>query len=294
MYYIYGLVVASILLLSVLIKYRSKKIQGEWMLAGFLIGIFSLPLGLFLTPVIEIITRLFLPEGGLNQIFSVLLMSILLSICYTYLRKGSVYLFMKVAAVSIVMLFLVIAAWFSISQGEGGLFISIHKFDTVEEISKTNPSLEKVEITEKELDEYPGIKKAISECRDFNNCNFKVDHAEWKIRDFIQKKQGELGFLFSFTDTDFEEYMNKSQLYGEVEVPTKLIDIFKSEGFIISENAFIYKTGYTWDIVEDRSRGKTYEISKEDGKVNVYEGKYHNPYFKIGEKYYLLSLYWED
>ncbi|GFO96720.1 hypothetical protein ig2599ANME_0910 [groundwater metagenome] len=292
MYYIYGLVVASILLLSVMIKYRSKKIQGEWVLAGFLIGIFSLPLGLFLTPVIEIITRLFLPEGGLNQIFSVLLMSILLSICYTYLKKGSVYLFIKVAAVSIVMLFLVIAAWFSISMGEGGLFISIQKFDTVEEILGANPSLEKVEITEKELDEYPGIKKAISVCRSVDTCSSKVDPAEWNIRDLIQEKARQLGYLFHFTDADLEEQMRKFKLGDDVPISAKLKSTFESRGFSISGDAFIYHADNRWDIIENQQ--KSYEIWKEDGELHVYEGKYHNPYFKIGEKYYLLSFYWAD
>ncbi len=293
MYYIYGLVVASILLLSVLIKYRSKKLRGEWILAGFLISISSIPLGLFLTPVIEIITRLFLPEGGLNQIFSVILMSIFLSICYTYLRKGSVYLFMKVAAVSIVMLFLVTAAWFYISQLEGGLFISIQKVDTVEEILRANPSLEKVEIIEKELDEYPGIKKAISECKDFNNCNSKVDPAEWRIRDLIQEKARRLGYLFNFTDADLEEQMRKFKLGDNAPISAKLSSTFESRGFPISGNAFIYHAGNRWEIIENQWQ-KTYEIWKEDGELHVYEGKYHSPYFKIGEKYYLLSFYWAD
>lgn len=51
--YIYGLVVVAILVTAVLIKYRNKKIGGEWILASFLIGILSLPIGLYLTPVKE-------------------------------------------------------------------------------------------------------------------------------------------------------------------------------------------------------------------------------------------------
>src|SRR5574337_896127 len=95
MYYIYGLIVAAILVLSIMIKYRNKKIRGEWILAGFLIGILSLPVGLYLTPVIENVSRLFLPEGGSNQIFSIISIFIILSICYTYLKKESPAFFIK-------------------------------------------------------------------------------------------------------------------------------------------------------------------------------------------------------
>ncbi len=102
--YIYGLIVVAILAMSVLIKYKGKKILGELILAGFLIGILSLPIGLYLTPAIETITRLFLPEGGANQIFSILLIFITLSICYTYLKKESPVFFIKILTVSFLII----------------------------------------------------------------------------------------------------------------------------------------------------------------------------------------------
>lgn len=55
----------------------SKGIRVEWILAGFLIAIISLPVGLVLP---------------LPYIFSILVMFIILSISYIDLRKGSAIL----------------------------------------------------------------------------------------------------------------------------------------------------------------------------------------------------------
>lgn len=238
MYYIYGLIVAAILVTAVLIKYRNKGIRGEWILAGFLIAIISLPLGLVLTPVMEIMTRLFLPEGPFNQIFSVLSMFIILSICYTYLRKGSAILFVKVLGVSFLVLLLVIVAWFSLSMSEGGMFMVIQEVNI--------PAGEKVrfvEITREELENIPPLKKAYTES---NSSEFKVDvEDQGKVNDFFNKKRYAARFLFSISDGKSEEYLNKGVVSRE------LNNLFISNNLSLPGNATINQVSETrWNIFE--------------------------------------------
>lgn len=191
MYYIYGLVVVAILVGLVLIKYRSKKIRGEWILAGFLIGILSLPIGLYLTPVIENVSRLFLPEGGANQIFSIVLIFIILSICYTYLKKESLVFFIKILAVSFLISLILFAGWFSIGAYEHaeGSVIFVNQYDTA--------SGEYVDIT-KHMEEYPALNKAIKgegcEKLEGNNRWYcKTPSDEWRRSvDFISKQNARL------------------------------------------------------------------------------------------------------
>jgi hypothetical protein len=238
MYYIDGLIVAGILIMAVLIKYRSKGIRGEWILAGFLIAIISLPIGLVLTPVIQIMTRLFLPEGPFNQIFSVLSMFIIMSICYTYLRKGSAILFVKVSVASFLVLLLVIVAWFSLSMDEGGMFMVIGEVNI--------PAGEKVrfvEITQEELEKNLPLKKAMNSYTESNSSESKVDiEDQGKVSDFFNKKRYAARFLFSILDGKSEEYLNKGAVSQEL------------NNLFISNNIF----------------------------------------FKIGEKYYRISYFFED
>ncbi len=365
MYFIYGLIVVAILVMAVLIKYRNKGIRGEWILAGFLIAIISLPLGLVLSPVMQIMTRLFLPEGPFNQIFSVLSMFIILSICYTYLRKGSAILFVKVLGVSFLVLVLLIVAWFSLSMSEGGMFMVIQEVNI--------PAGEKVrfvEINREELEKYPLLKQAINAYTESNSSEFKVDNEDQgKVNDFFNKKRYAARFLFSIWDGKSEEYLNKGvvsqelnnlfisnniSLSGnttinpvsetrwnifekqylfsitdaalekdlnkidtamggeiqEVSVP-KLKTIFASHGFSLSENYRVWRIPEKWNIMDERVNyeiwnqdGKLnvytqeeliYEILKENGALNVYDGKSPGDiFFKIGEKYYRISLLQAD
>jgi hypothetical protein len=364
MYYIYGLIVAAILVTAVLIKYRNKGIRGEWILAGFLIAIISLPLGLVLAPVIEIMTRLFLPEGPFSQIFSVLSMFIILSICYTYLRKGSAILFVKVLVVSFLVLVLLIVAWFSLSMSEGGMFMVIEEVNI--------PAGEKVrfvEITREELENIPPLEKAMIAYTESNSSEFKVDNEDQgKVSDFFNKKRYAARFLFSIPDGKTEEYLNKGAVSQElinifisnnislpgnatidqvsetrwyvfekqylfsitdaalekdlnkidtamggeiqqVNVP-KLKNIFESNGFSLSENYNIWRIPEKWNIMDERGNyeiwnqdGKlnvykqeelTYEILKEDGVLNVYDEYPGDIFFRIGGKYYRISLLQAD
>ncbi|HEY9247456.1 MAG TPA: hypothetical protein VIO11_11470 [Candidatus Methanoperedens sp.] len=362
--YFIGLIIAAILVTAVLIKYRNKGFRGEWILTGFLIAIISLPLGLVLTPVLEIMTRLFLPEGPFNQIFSVLSMFIILSICYTYLRKGSATLFVKVLGVSFLVLVLLIVAWFSLSMSEGGMFMVIQEVNI--------PAGEKVrfvEITREELEKYPPLKKAMNAYTESNSSGFKVDSEDQgKVNDFFNKKRYVARFLFSIQDGKTEEYLNKGvvsqeliklfisnnfslpgnatinqvsdtrwhvmekqysfsivdkeldkdlnnidiTMGGEIKeakIP-KLKSIFESNGFSLSENYNIWRSPEKWNIMDERGNyeiwnqdGKLnvykqeeliYEILKEDGALDVYDEYSGDIFFKIGEKYYRISLLMVD
>ncbi len=265
MYYIYGLIVAAILITAVLIKYRSKKIRGEWILAGFLIAIISLPLGLVLTPVMQIMTRLFLPEGGFNQIFSVLSMFIIMSICYTYLRKGSAILFVKVSVVSFLVLLLVTVVWFSLSMSEGGMFMVIQEV--------TIPAGENVRyiaITQEELEKIPPLKKAMDAYTQSNNSEFKVDNEDQSIvSDFFEKKRHESRFLFSISGGNPEENLNKGVVSQE------LNNVFITNNFSLSGNASINKISETrWDVFEKQYLFSILdeEIEKELNKIDIAMG----------------------
>lgn len=108
-------------------------------------------------------------------------MFIILSICYTYLRKGSAILFVKVSGVSFLVLVLVIVAWFSLSMSEGGMFMVIQEVNI--------PAGEKVrfvEITREELEKYPLLKHAINAYTESNSSEFKVDNEDQgKVNDFL-------------------------------------------------------------------------------------------------------------
>lgn len=361
MYYIYGLIVAAILITAVLIKYRNKGIRGEWILASFLIAIISLPLGLILAPVMQVMTRLFLPEGPFNQIFSVLSMFIILSICYTYLKKGSAILFAKVSFVSFLVFLIVTVAWFSLSMGEGGMMMVIEEIPSVEKVRF-------VEITGEELEKFPFLNNAMNAYTESRSGEFKVDvEDQGKVSDFFNRKRYAARFLFSISDWKTEESLNKGlfsqelnnlfisnnfsisgnatinkvsetrwhvfekkylfsitdaaleqDLYKiditmgeikEVRIP-ELKNIFESNGFSLSENYGVWRIPEKWNIMDEMGNYEiwekdgtlkvytqeelTYEILKEDGALNVYDDYPGDILFKIGEKYYRISYFYED
>lgn len=142
--YIYALVVVAILVTAVLIKYRNRNIRGKWILVSFLIGILSLPIGLYLAQII-----------GANQIFSIISIFIILSICYTYLKKESPAFFIKILIVSFLISLIVFVSWFEIGayyEYQEGAVIFVNQYDTA--------SGEYVDIT-KYMEEYPALNKAI-------------------------------------------------------------------------------------------------------------------------------------
>lgn len=183
--FIYGLIAIAVLILAIFIKYRNTKIRGEWILASFLVGTSSLPIGLYLTPIIENVSRLFLPEGGLNQIFSILFIFIILSLCYTYLKKESIVFFIKISTISLLVVFVATLGWFSASMNEGGMFIFI------EEVSiPAGENGRYITITQEELEENQPLKKAMNAYIQSNNHEFKVEIGDQRsVLAFFEKKQ---------------------------------------------------------------------------------------------------------
>jgi len=66
---------------------------------------------------------------------------------------------------------------------------------------------------------------------------------------------------------------------------------------MLSENAVISHvpdiTFREWDIIENQET--TYQIWKENENLNVYNGKWINPYkLKLSEKYYNILVRWDE
>ncbi len=117
------------LILAIIVR---KRFRGDWILAGLLIGIISIFIDWLISPLLERLIRLFSRESGLAQIIAMLLIFVVLSIVYTYLKKESGVFFVKTLAVSfsgaalflsIVWLFIKIG-WFLGSEGAGGLVLN--------------------------------------------------------------------------------------------------------------------------------------------------------------------------
>ncbi|MFZ3059832.1 MAG: hypothetical protein WA102_08850 [Candidatus Methanoperedens sp.] len=125
---LFGLITA-LLILVILIW---KRFRGEWIKGGLLIGIISIFIDWLISPLLERLIRLFSRESGLAQIIAMLLIFVVLSIIYTYLKKESGAFFVKTLAVSflgaalflsVVWLFIMIG-WFLGSEGAGGLVLN--------------------------------------------------------------------------------------------------------------------------------------------------------------------------
>jgi hypothetical protein len=122
---LFGLITA-LLILVILIW---KRFRGEWITGGLLLGIISIFIDWLISPLLERLIRLFSRESGLAQIIALLLIFVVLSIVYTYLKKESGAFFVKTLAVSFLgaALFIsigwlfVMIVWFLGSQGAGGL-----------------------------------------------------------------------------------------------------------------------------------------------------------------------------
>lgn len=122
---LFGLITA--LLIVVILIW--KRFRGEWITGGLLLGIISIIIDWLISPLLERLIRLFSRESGLAQVIALLLIFVVLSIVYTYLKKESGAFFVKTLAVSFLgaALFLsigwlfVMIVWFLGSQGAGGL-----------------------------------------------------------------------------------------------------------------------------------------------------------------------------
>jgi hypothetical protein len=166
--YIIGIIIVAILLFAIIIKYRNN--EKEWILTAIFIGLVSLPIGLIIIGKIIYI-----------QILDILISSIILSIFYSVIRKNP-NIFLKTFLVAVLVSVIVFVGWFNASMGEGGLFVEIQKYDSIEEMSNHTHSEFKILLKEEDLNKYPGIKKAIDECVNSNKCTSKVDSSEWEIR----------------------------------------------------------------------------------------------------------------
>lgn len=139
--------------------------------------------------------------------------------------------------------------------------------------------------------------------------NATINHVS-ETRWHVMEKQ----YLFNITDAALEKDLNKidTAMGGEIQevnVPT-LRSIFESNGYWLSENYGVWRVPEKWNIMDERGNyeiwnqdGKlnvykqeelTYEILKEDGTLNVYDEYPGDIFFKIGEKYYRISLLQAD
>ncbi len=281
-----GLIAVAILLLAVLVKYRNKGSRGEWLIAGLAIGILSTIIGFYMGT----ITSLFLPNFLRDPVFRILLLFIVSSIVYTYLKKESAVYFMKLLFFSFIVVLFSAFALFLTLQSESGLIVIVEKISIDSQINGID--YVNLNITEKELDEYPVLKKAIIDCRDFSNCSSKPDVEEWmSASGFLEKKAHDLRYLFSVMDERSEGDLNKG-IFSPA-----LRNAFESRGLQLSDNAFIDQASYQevirWNIYTEEKL--TYEIWKENGKLNIYRAKLFAPYLlKIAGNYYRISERWED
>jgi|GEM_PF-3430524 len=178
-----GVILGSLLILAIIliiraklrenIKYRNN--EKEWIitiLVAIFISLVSFPVGLF-----------FIGQIIAVPIFDILISSLILSIFYAVIRKNP-KVFLKTFLVAGLVSVIVFYGWFNPSLNEAsGLFVSIEKYDSIEEMSNhiyyENKTVHL--LTEEDLNKYPGIKKAINKCVNTNNCNSKVDSSEWDM-----------------------------------------------------------------------------------------------------------------
>lgn len=172
--YFIGIIIVAILLLAIIINYRNN--EKEWILTAIFIGLVSLPVGLY------IIGKIIY-----YQILDVLISIIILSIIYAVIRKNP-KVFLKTFLVAVLVSVIVFVGFANVSFSQSsGLFVSVEKYDSIEEMSNHIYSENKTVrlLTEEDLNKYPGIKKTIDECINSNNCNSKVDKSEWELRNLI-------------------------------------------------------------------------------------------------------------
>ncbi|MDD5474044.1 MAG: hypothetical protein PHU34_07830 [Candidatus Methanoperedens sp.] len=173
MEYIWMLMIVAIILLAIAVKYRNRNIKAEWILVAALIGISSIPIGIYI---------------GRDIIFSILILAIFTT-CYIYLRKLPAKSFLKVFAVSFLIALIAFVGSLMAYYDSG-------HYDTVLEIKRFDIQGYEyvVNITTDELNQYPVLQKAINSegCTKSNENNWHcgVIPEEWnKIKDFINTKE---------------------------------------------------------------------------------------------------------
>jgi hypothetical protein len=140
--------------------------------------------------------------------------------------------------------------------------------------------------------------------------NSTINHVS-ETRWYLFEKQ----YLFSITDEELDKDLNNIDIrmdgeIKEIRIP-KLKNIFEYNGFLLSENYVVWRMPEKWNVINERENYEIwkkdgnlnvykqeeliYEILKEDGALYVYDRKYSGDiFFKIGEKYYRISLLMAD
>ncbi|HWR26683.1 MAG TPA: hypothetical protein VN316_02285 [candidate division Zixibacteria bacterium] len=294
---------------------NSPEKEKWWLyLILFIIGVLSLPLGLFsIVPLSGILTVLQNTLCGVGWcgidllwaaqfLFPFLICSILVSLVIYYFKERSFALALKVLVISFAIISLLFFGglyflnFIQLPIGAPTYYINIHRFDTVEEISETNPQLNRIEsevITAEELENYPVLKKAINEYdltkNEYNSSWSKVEHDEWiRTKDFIEQKGRKPWYLFSIEDKELKEELDKMKIYTDSSIPAKLRKTFENNGISLSEDDRIFKLSENMV----RTHGEmAYEIRNEEGKINVYHNRGdYGTAFKFGEKYYRIMF----
>lgn len=216
--------------------------------------------------------------GGV--IFSFLIISAIGLIAF----KKRLHFTIKAFVISFAALYLTIVVLMVGSPGAGTLFIIIEKVDI-----QAGERVRYTEITMEELEKCPPLKEAVNSYND-NKYDYKVDTKDKAIvTDFFEKKRLASRYLFSIADGKSEENLNKGILSQELK------NVFKTNGFSLSENASINQVNEIRWTVWENQYGLTYEILKEDEGLKVYDGKnYLAEYFKIGKTYYKMYIMHED
>jgi hypothetical protein len=270
-YLIIILIAVAISLLAVLAKYRNKKIRGDWQIAGLAIGILSPIIGLSMG---GYFLNLLFPDGPFAQFFLGLLIFIFSCIGYTYFKKESSGFLVKLLIFSFAVVIISDFALILANSSDTGLTVMVEKISLDSQKNGLNEYIN-INVTEKELDDYPALKKVIIECRDLHNCNSNPDNEEWmSIRGFFENKAHESAYLFSIMDEKSEADLNQG-IFSDT-----LINEFESKELPLSENALISQASYQefnrWTIMNNEHLFdfKDAELEYELEKIEITIGEF--------------------
>jgi hypothetical protein len=270
-YLIIVLIAVAISLLAVLAKYRNKKIRGDWLIAGLAIGILSPIIGLSMG---GFFLNFLFPDGPFAQFFLGLLIFIFSCIGYKYIKKESFCFLIKLLIFSFAVVIFSDFALILANSSDTGLTVMVEKISLDSKLNGFNDYIN-INVTEKELNDYPALKKAIIECRDLHNCNSNPDNEEWmSIRGFFENKAHESAYLFSVVDERSEADLNKG-IFSDA-----LRNGFESRGLQLSENAIISQASYQevnrWNIADKKHLFdlKDAELEYELEKIEITIGEF--------------------
>ena len=158
--------------------------------------------------------------AGIGIILSIspeLLLVILIAIGLIVLKKHAVLNdVIKAFAVSFTTNTLVFGVLISIIlvilYSSSGLSINIDEID-----APVRENITYVEITNKEMEKYPAVGKAINSYFETNEHYIEIeDKDQTQVTDFFEKKNRESAYLFSIKDVGFEEDLNKNIITDEL------------------------------------------------------------------------------